>query len=163
MDYYRIIQRPGYRREDLDEEDRQTLELLDDLADAVRATDAGEIDEEADESTVIGAMKRQIIEKTIGKLWEDLQLKIAEFQIGLAEGERYLKENPDGNDEPEEAGEALFEGTLGARAAEDGEEPLVIKPVKRLFPVTGDVRVKDASADVKIVAADKPADGEGSV
>lgn len=32
MDYYRIIHRPGYRREDLDEEDRQTLEPLDDLA-----------------------------------------------------------------------------------------------------------------------------------
>ena len=91
-----IIQRPGYRREDLTKENQEILswcdsliEELDNLKNNLEFLEDSDLPLSADDEdvSVIGKMKLEIVINTIDKAVEWLQAHVDEIQVGLAENQ----------------------------------------------------------------------------
>ena len=94
-DFSSIIQKPGYRREDLSKESQEILANCDSMiAEAENLKENLEFLDDPDLSiygkedlSIIGKMKQEIVLKTIDAVVEWLQMHVDEIQVALAESE----------------------------------------------------------------------------
>lgn len=92
MDTLGIIEKEGYRREDLSKTDQKVMEWLDHLTDELDnlKNNLDFVDEEMgvcgeEPEELVGKLKREIAIKTIDKAVYWLELQKAEYQIAFAE------------------------------------------------------------------------------
>lgn len=85
MDYMRIIQKEGYRLEDLDDEARAAITAMNWLRNDLAENFEYEMDEE--EKSIIGRLKREIAADVFEQVLTFLDIDIAEHQITFAEAD----------------------------------------------------------------------------
>lgn len=88
MDLKRIIQQEGYRRQDLTDEHKRTLEWLDLIAEDFENFSFDDPDVfEGEPMSIIGQIKVEIANNVTEQVKEWLENKIADIQIAMAESE----------------------------------------------------------------------------
>lgn len=85
-DFHAIIEREGYRREDLSPEDQYALEEIDWIIEQIDVLrDNLDIYDDIDNETVIGKMKTEIYNKAIDAVIDWTKSQQLELQVGMAE------------------------------------------------------------------------------
>ena len=89
MDVFGIIEKEGYRVEDLKPEDQRIIKACDLLVERLDnlKNNLEFIDEDIDEETIIGKIKVELYTKVINKAVEWAEAHEAELQIALAEAD----------------------------------------------------------------------------
>lgn len=85
-DFQAIVEREGYRREDLSPEDQYALEKIDWIIEQIDVLrDNLDIYDDIDEETVVGKMKEEIYNKAIDAVIDWAKSQQLELQVAMAE------------------------------------------------------------------------------
>jgi len=87
MDYFRIIEKEGYRVEDLNAENQNIIRYLKYLRADAENFEWEDEDVMCSPDTIIGKMKAEIADNVIEQFKDWIDIQIAEYQIALAESQ----------------------------------------------------------------------------